>query len=82
MANTRRFLRVNKLHTSAYTPLHLDLHEVTGKGVLTGEVVRAAATDGIDCGNGFHVDECAPSTASKLHTSTLDIRQSLANEEK
>jgi hypothetical protein len=64
MATTRCFLRVNGLQASPYTPLHLNLHEVAGKGVLTGEAVGAAATDGIDGGNGTHVGEGAPSPAS------------------
>jgi hypothetical protein len=48
MVKTQSFLRVNGLQALAYTPLHLDLHEVARKGVLTDEVVRAAATDGVD----------------------------------
>jgi hypothetical protein len=31
-----------------YTPVHGDLHETDGKGQLTGEVVGAAATNGIE----------------------------------
>jgi hypothetical protein len=58
---TRRFLRVNKLQASAYTLLYLDLHEVVEKGVLTSEAVGAAATDGVDGGNGCQVGEGAPS---------------------
>jgi hypothetical protein len=67
---TRRFLRVNGLHSSAYTPLHLDLHEVVEKGVLPGEAVGVAATDGVNGGNGSQVGEGAPSLAFQLHTST------------
>jgi hypothetical protein len=61
---TRCFLRVNRLQGSAYTPLHLDLHEMARKGVLTGEAVGAAEIDGVDDGNGSQVDESAPSPAS------------------
>jgi hypothetical protein len=58
-------LRVNGLQASAYTPLLLDLHEVARKGVLTGEVVEAAATDDVDGGNGVEVEEGAPSLAPR-----------------
>jgi hypothetical protein len=51
-------------------PLHLDLHEVVEKGVLTGEAVGVAATDGVNGGNGSQVGEGAPSLAFQLHTST------------
>jgi hypothetical protein len=64
MVTTRHFLRVNRLHALVYTPLHLDLHEVVGKGVLTGETVGAAATDGVYGGNGSQVGEGTPSPAS------------------
>jgi hypothetical protein len=57
-------MTVNGLQASAYMPLHLDLHKVAGKGVLTGEAVRVAATYGVDDGNSFHVEEGAPSFAS------------------
>jgi hypothetical protein len=45
-------------------PLHLDLHEVARKGVLTDEAVGAMASDGIDGGDSSQVHECAPSPAS------------------
>jgi hypothetical protein len=63
MVETLRFLRVNGLQASAYMPLHLDLHEVARKGVLTGEAVGAAATDDADGGNGVELEEGAPSLA-------------------
>jgi hypothetical protein len=43
---------------------------VAKKGVLTDEVVKVAATDSIDGGNGSLVEEGAPCLASQLHTST------------
>jgi hypothetical protein len=55
---------------------------VAGKGVLIGEVVRAAETDGIKGGNDFKVKEDAPSKPSELHTSVADIRQCLNVDEK
>jgi hypothetical protein len=45
-------------------PLQLDLQEVAEKGVLISEAAGVAATDGVDGGNGSHVDEGAPSVAS------------------
>jgi hypothetical protein len=63
-------LRVNELQASVYMLLHLDLHEMARKGVLTGEAVWAVATDDVDSGNGFQVNEGAPSLDSSLHTST------------
>jgi hypothetical protein len=48
---TRRFLRGNGLQASAYMPLHLDLHEATGKGALTGEVLVAAGEDDVGVEN-------------------------------
>jgi hypothetical protein len=42
---------------------------------LTGKAVGAAVTDGVEGGNGFKVKEGAPSSASELHTSAMDIRQ-------
>jgi hypothetical protein len=44
--------------------LHLDLHEMAREGVLTGEAVWAVATDDVDSGNGFQVNEGAPSLDS------------------
>jgi hypothetical protein len=55
---------------------------VIKKGVLTGEVVGAVATDGVEGGNDSQVSEGAPNPASQLHTSTTDNRQSLAGDEK
>jgi hypothetical protein len=39
-------------HGSSYEPQHLNLEEVAGKRGLTGEAVRAVATDVIKGGNG------------------------------
>jgi hypothetical protein len=64
MAETRQLLRVNELQASDYTLLHLDLHKVAKKGVLTGKAVGAVATDDVDGGNGIEVEEGAPSPAS------------------
>jgi hypothetical protein len=63
-AKTQRFLRVSGLEPLAYTPLHLDLHEVARKGVLTGEAVGAAPIDDIIGGNSSQVGEGAPSPTS------------------
>jgi hypothetical protein len=51
-------------HGSGYQPLHGDLEEVAIKGVLTSEVVGAAATDGVEGGNSSQAGEGAPSSAS------------------
>jgi pyruvate carboxylase len=56
-------MRVNRLQASACMPLHLDVHKVAGKGVLTGEAVGAAATDSVDGGNGVELEEATPSLA-------------------
>jgi pyruvate carboxylase len=56
-------MRVNRLQASACMPLHLDVHKVAGKGVLTGEAVGAAATDNVDGGNGVELEEATPSLA-------------------
>jgi hypothetical protein len=64
MAETRQLLRVNELQASDYTLLHLDLHKVAKKGVLTGKAVGAVATDDADGGNDIEVEEGAPSPAS------------------
>jgi hypothetical protein len=56
-------LHLDHPHDSSYKPQDRDLEKVAGERVLTGEVVRAAATNGIEGGNGFQVGEGAPSTA-------------------
>jgi hypothetical protein len=55
---------------------------VAGKGVLTGKVVGAAATEGGDGRNGSNVQEEARSLVPELHTSTTNIRPGLAGDEK
>jgi hypothetical protein len=55
---------------------------VVEKGVLTGEAVGAAATEGGDGGNISKVQEEAPSSVPELHTSTMEIRPNLASDEK
>jgi hypothetical protein len=53
-----RGIRLIHPHGSGYKPLHWDLEEAAGGGVLTGEAVRVVATD--DDGNGSQVGEGAP----------------------
>jgi hypothetical protein len=55
---------------------------VAEKGVLTGEAVGTAATEGGDGGNDYKVWEEAPSSVPELHTSTTDNRPGLANDGK
>jgi hypothetical protein len=55
---------------------------MAGKRGLTGMVVGAAATNGVEGGNSFKVRDGAPSLAFELHTSTADIRQCLAGDGK
>jgi hypothetical protein len=57
---------------SIYEPQHLNLEEVSEKGVLTDEAVGAAATDSVDGGNDFKVGEDEPSLPFELHTSVAD----------
>jgi hypothetical protein len=69
-AETRRFLRGNGLQASVYTPLHLDLHEVTGKGALTGEVLMVAGEDNIGVENTRMKVEVLRGLLPKLHRTT------------
>jgi hypothetical protein len=57
-------LRQGHHHYSGYTSLHQDLDKVAEKGVLTGEAVGVAATNGVEGGNGSQVGEGAPNSAS------------------
>jgi hypothetical protein len=43
-------------------PLQQTLHKMAGKEALTGEVVRAAATNGVNGGNGVQAEEYLPSS--------------------
>jgi hypothetical protein len=69
-------------HGSIYEPQHPSLEEGARQGVLTSEAVRVAATNGVEGGNDFKVEEDAPSLPSELHTSVADIRQCLTGDEK
>jgi hypothetical protein len=69
-------------HGSIYEPQHPRLEEGARQGVLTSEAVRVAATNGVEGGNDFKVEEDAPSLPSELHTSVTDIRQCLTGDEK
>jgi hypothetical protein len=55
---------------------------VGGNGILIGEVVGMAATEGGDSGNSSKVWEEAPSSVPELHTSAMDIRLGLAGDGK
>jgi hypothetical protein len=51
------------LHGSDYKPPHRELEEAARGVVLTGEALGAAATDGVDGGNGSQVSEGTNSLA-------------------
>jgi hypothetical protein len=63
-------MRGNDLYVKAFMPLYHKMHRTAENRGITGEGVRAAATDGVNGVNGFQVNEGAPSLASKLHMST------------
>jgi hypothetical protein len=65
----RRRITGNK-RASATTPLHENLREKAGKGVLTGEVIDVAEEDGVDRGNFTTVGEGAPKSVPELHKGT------------
>jgi hypothetical protein len=67
---------------SSYELQHLNLEEVAGKRGLTGEAVKAVATDDVEGGNCGEVREGAPSSAPELHTNATNIRQCLASDGK
>jgi hypothetical protein len=60
----RNKVRGNNLWVKCFAPLYDELHGTVRNRRLTDEAVGAAATNGIDGVNGFHVDEGAPILAS------------------
>jgi phage gp16-like protein len=51
-AHRRQGFHLAHTHGTIYEPQHLNLEEVARKRGLTGEVVRAVTTDGVNGGNG------------------------------